>query len=93
MLFTPDGRHLLTAGMTLGAGAAVKVWDAEFGHELLALTPDPRLANPLLRALSQAPDGRRFAVALQALAESPAFGQATLVEIVVWDARPADEEK
>jgi WD40 repeat protein len=78
LLFSPDGRRLVSAGSFRGvSGKEVEVWDASSGRELLALQADGSLAGSL--AFSR--DGHRLYYV-----NSPSSAED--VEVRVWDATP-----
>jgi hypothetical protein len=75
LVFTPDGRSLLTAT----PGPAAKLWDVASGRELLDL---PGHASAV-GAVAVSPDGRRLATGLH----PPRGRQTAPTAVLLWDAR------
>ncbi|MBN9517061.1 sigma-70 family RNA polymerase sigma factor [bacterium] len=78
--FTPDGKHLLTAG---GDDGAVRFWDVATGKQTRVLTREGRAPSGVGR-LAVSPDGRWLAAA----ANSIQLGVGA--EVAVWDLTAGD---
>jgi WD40 repeat protein len=85
MVFSPDGRRLLTAigGDELGRGGGIKVWDVATGQELLSLGG----ASDVVTCIAFSPDGKRLASSHTAGGFFVnAFGNKVGREVRIWDA-------